>query len=103
MMEYRESGDPVEAPPSHYKIQLENQGKFLFISGAPGLGKSTTGLLLSRKAGYVYYEGDCFLQSVNPYLPPDAKEPSLDVAKQKPLKGMSPERIDSGQGAMNDF
>ena len=46
--------DSAEAPPNHYKIQPDNQGKFLFLTGAPGLGKSTTGLLLSKMAGYVY-------------------------------------------------
>ena len=53
---YLDSGDPVEAPPCHYKIQPKNQGTLLWITGAPGLGKSTTGDLLSKKANYVYYE-----------------------------------------------
>ena len=48
---YKETGDPLDAPPSPYMIQPENQGKFLFISGAPGLGKSTTAQLLGRNAG----------------------------------------------------
>ena len=51
----KQSGDSADAPPSPYKIQPENQGKFLFISGAPGLGKSTTGQLLGKKAGYVLF------------------------------------------------
>ena len=51
ILKLRESGESADAPPSPYKIQPENQGKFLFISGAPGLGKSTTAQLLGRKAG----------------------------------------------------
>jgi len=101
--EFWDSGDPAEAPPSHYKTQPENLGKFLFISGAPGLGKSTTGLLLSQKAGYVYYEADCFLGGTNPYLPPDAKEPSMEAIKQKPLKGIPQDRLDAVSGGINDF
>ena len=52
--------DPMEAPSHPYKEQPENLGKFLWITGPPGLGKSTTAQLLARNAGYVYYEADCF-------------------------------------------
>jgi len=90
--EFNNYGDPADAPTNHYKIQPEYQGKFLFITGAPGLGKSTTGLLLSKIAGYVYYEADCFMNGANPYLPPDSKEPTIDAMKQKPLKGISKKR-----------
>ena len=51
ILKLKDSGDPADAPPSPYKIQPENQGNLLFISGAPGLGKSTTAQLLGRKAG----------------------------------------------------
>jgi len=71
-----ESGDPMEAPPNPYKIQPENHGKLLFISGAPGLGKSTTGMLLGKNFGYVYYEADAFLAHLNPYTPTDVDEPN---------------------------
>ena len=52
-----------------------------------GAGKSTSGLLLAKHNGYVYYEADCFMQCVNPFIPLDAKEPSLEQMFQKPLKG----------------
>eukprot|EP00091_Calanus_sinicus_P013489 TRINITY_DN29959_c0_g1_i1.p1 TRINITY_DN29959_c0_g1~~TRINITY_DN29959_c0_g1_i1.p1 ORF type:complete len:166 (-),score=32.15 TRINITY_DN29959_c0_g1_i1:76-573(-) len=42
-------GDPIEAPPGPYKIQPEYLGKFLWITGPPGLGKSTTAQLLGQK------------------------------------------------------
>ena len=39
--EFKNSADPVDAPTSHYKIQPEfTNGKLLWISGAPGSGKS---------------------------------------------------------------
>ena len=99
----KETGDPVDCPPSDYKIQPENQGLFLFISGAPGLGKSTTGHLLSKKAGFVYYEGDCFWLNLNPYVPADAKEPTLAAMAQNFLKGVPQARLDACAGAEQDF
>ena len=35
-------GEPIDAPVCPYKIQPEKLGKFLWITGAPGLGKSTS-------------------------------------------------------------
>jgi len=96
-------GDPWDAPPNHYKIQPENDGKLLFISGAPGLGKSTCGLMLSKMAGYVYYEGDAFSMHVNPYIPPDAEEPSMATLKQKPLLGLPQERLDAVANGIKDL
>jgi len=52
--------DPIDAVSHPYKEQPENPGKFIWLTGPPGLGKSTSAQLLARKAGYVYYEGDCF-------------------------------------------
>ena len=48
-------GDPIEAPPGEYKIQPEYLGKLLWITGQPGLGKSTSAQLLCKEYGYVYY------------------------------------------------
>ena len=101
----RESGDPADAPPSDHKIQPENQGKLLFISGAPGVGKSTTGFLLSKNHGYVYYEGDCFWMNMNPYVPTTANGDNLIEAmtKQTTLKGVSQHRIDASSNAETEF
>merc|ERR1719154_31806 len=79
--------DPIDAPSHPYKEQPDNLGKFLWLTGAPGLGKSTTAQLLARKKGYVYYEGDCFFFFKNPYIPVDAQEPSKAQVFQKPLRG----------------
>ena len=81
--ELEEEGDPIEAPPGPYKIQPENQGKFLWITGPPGLGKSTSAQLLCRTAGYVYYEADCFNNCKNPYIAPDVENPTLAQVHQK--------------------
>merc|ERR1711936_587607 len=80
-------GDPIDSPTCPYKIQPENVGKLLWITGSPGLGKSTTAQLLSRNFGYVFYEGDCFGACRNPYIPNDAQDPTLAQVNQKPLKG----------------
>jgi hypothetical protein len=80
-------GDPILAPPSHYKLEPERQGKLVWITGAPGLGKSTTGQLLARHHGFVYYEADCFFGMRNPYIPTDVPEPSLAQIQQRKLVG----------------
>ena len=99
----KDAGDPADAPPNHYKIQPEYIGKLVWISGAPGLGKSTSGLYLSKIAGYVYYEADAFGMHVNPYIPSDVDEPSLATVKQKPLKGVPKDRTDAVNNGIKDF
>ena len=80
--------DSIETPPCFNKLEPERQGKLVWISGPPGLGKSTTAQLLSRKHGYVYYEGDCFFMVRNPYIPPNAQEASLATLEQNKLVGV---------------
>jgi len=80
-------GDPIEAPPGEYKIQPEYLGKFLWLTGQPGLGKSTAAQLLCKDHGYVYYEGDCFTSCRNPYIPGEVPDPSMAQVNQRPLKG----------------
>jgi len=82
-----DDGDPIDAPTTPYKIQPENQGKLLWFTGPPGLGKSTTAQLLARDHGYVYYEADCFSQLKNPYVPLNAEDPTMATIRQKELKG----------------
>jgi len=82
-----DEGDPIDAPPTQYKIQPENQGCLLWFSGPPGLGKSTSAQLLARENGYVYYEADCFNSCKNPYIPVDVPDPTMAQLKQRPLKG----------------
>ena len=78
--------DPIETPSCQYKIQPENQGKLIWLSGPPGAGKSTTGQLMGRKAGYVYFEADCSMNCLNPFVPLDCDNPTLAAIRQKPLK-----------------
>lgn len=112
--EMRNNSDPVDSPPSHYKIQPENQGKLIWVSGPPGYGKSTTCKTLMEKKGFVYYEGDCFMYNTNPFIPPFDGEPIDASFNQKALKGISKERSqvttlalsaykELGLGDRNDF
>ena len=101
--EFMSSADSATAPSSSYKIQPEFQGKLLWVSGAPGLGKSTSGLYLARTKGYVYYEADAFGGNANPYIPLDAEEPSLATMKQKPLKDIPKERLDAVKNGTSEF
>ena len=49
LMELKSFGDPADALPTHYKVQHPGKkGKLIWISGAPGLGKSTSGVVLAR-------------------------------------------------------
>ena len=59
----------------------------LWITGAPGLGKSTVAQMLGRDHGFVCYEGDCFGNCMNPYIPLEAESPSLAQWNQKVLRG----------------
>lgn len=85
--EFNKDCDAMEAPRSHYKVEPERIGKLLWISGPPGVGKSTSAQLLSREHGFVYYEGDCFLNMRNPYIPPHVENPSLAQFQQRKLSG----------------
>ena len=85
--EFNKDCDAMEAPWSHYKVEPERRGKLLWISGPPGVGKSTSAQLLSREHGFVYYEGDCFLNMRNPYIPPYVENPSLAQFQQRKLSG----------------
>ena len=82
----RNDREPVDTPSCPYKIQPENQGMLVWLSGPPGCGKSTTGQMMGREAGYVYYEADCTMSYVNPFIPLDVDQPSMATVKQKPLK-----------------
>ena len=86
LVSLRENRDPIEAPSCQYKIQPENQGKLVWLSGPPGAGKSTTGLLMGKEAGYVYLEADCTMNCLNPFVPLDAENATLAAFQQSPLK-----------------
>ena len=79
--------DSLDEPACPYKIQPWNQGKLLWIAGTPGSGKSSVAQEIAKRKGYVYYEGDCFHQTKNPYIPLNAPNPSVDVIHQKFLHG----------------
>ena len=63
------------------------KGKILWLSGAPGMGKSTSGQLLAREHGYVYYEADAFNLVKNPFNDLETDNPSMHQTKMKILKG----------------
>ena len=58
---------------------------YLCFLGPPGAGKSTTAQLFGRNHGYVYYEADCFMSQVNPFVDLNADDPSLAQVRQTPL------------------
>ena len=68
-------------------FEIVFEGRIIWLSGAPGMGKSTSAQILARSHGYVYYEADCFAAMKNPYVPLDVDNPSLAQLTQKSLKG----------------
>ena len=81
--ELLEDGDPIEAPPTPYKLQPDNQGRLVWFTGPPGLGKSTTAQLLARHHGHVYHEANCFNSLQNPYIPVEVEDPSMAQTSQR--------------------
>ena len=75
ILDSRENWDQAS---TFYPVSSQ-QGKILFLSGAPGAGKTTSAYMLAKNHGYVYYEGDCFTHMANPYVP-------LDVDNHQPLQ-----------------
>jgi len=85
-----EEKDPADNPSNNYTPQPENMGKFLWISGLSGMGKTTTAKLLQDKEGFVNYEGDCFMMGLNPYV--GASKKGNSYFGTRPLSGISMER-----------
>ena len=71
---------------SFFQIQPENQGKLVWLSGPPGAGKSTTGALMGKEHGFVYFEADCSMNGLNPFVSVDCENPTLAAFRQAPLK-----------------
>ena len=100
------NGVPHDNMPHTFQARPGYPGKIVWLSGAPGLGKSTSAMLLGKNAGYVYYEADSFMNHMNPYVSTDADEPTLAMMTQKFLTGVPQERIDciaDGMGPFLDF
>ena len=51
------------------------------------MGKSTSGQILAKKHGYVYYEADAFNLVKNPFNDLETDNPSMHQSKMKILKG----------------
>ena len=82
--ESRQAADALICP--YAKIQPGNLGKIVWFSGPPGSGKSTSAQMLGRKHGYVFYEGDCIMQSLSPFIDLNVEEPTMVQNEQIPLK-----------------
>jgi len=58
--------DPADNMPNDYESRP--LGRIVWITGGTGMGKTTTANYMKDKAGFVLYEGDCFLFGLNPYV-----------------------------------
>ena len=64
------------------------KGRILWLTGAPGMGKSSSAQLLAWNHDFVYYEADCIIQHANPYIPTAVENPTMATYQQKHLKVM---------------
>ena len=76
--------DPLRCP--HITPKPGRPGRIIWLSGAPGSGKSTTCQLMARERGYNYYEADAVLQLTNPFVDVRADNPTMAAFAGKPLK-----------------
>jgi len=95
---FKNNTDPVDNIPNNY--ECKPPGKLVWITGGTGMGKTTTSTYIKEKAGFVLYEGDCFLFGLNPYVGASAKGPSFWGTKM--LRGISDERKKVCTKAMED-
>lgn len=51
----------------------------------------------------MYFEADCFMNHLNPYVPTDVDEPTLAMMSQNFLSGVPQERIDIVADGYNNF
>ena len=58
----------------------------VWLSGPPGAGKSTTALLMGKENGFVFWEADCTMNGLNPFLPVDTEHATRALMQQPPLK-----------------
>ena len=86
LIKYRESCDHVSSPSTPFEINPGKPGKFVWITGTPGAGKTTSAFNLGKKHGFVYFEADCYFLHINPYVPLDVESPAGAFFKQPPLK-----------------
>ena len=70
----------------HITPKPDSPGKIVWLSGPPGAGKSTTAKMLAKKCGYAYYEADCTMGMMNPFLKLNADDEFESMLEARPLK-----------------
>lgn len=95
--------DPADAPPNHYNLRPGQAGKLVWISGAPGSGKSSTARRMMETKGFVYYEGDCFMSNKNPYLPLQDNSAIDALIAAKSLRGVPQARKEAMGTALKEW
>ena len=41
---------------------------------------------MAKEGDFTYYEGDCIMQLLNPFVDVNAEDPAKEAFKQKPMK-----------------
>jgi len=91
--------DPVDNMPNDY--ECKPPGKLVWLTGGTGMGKSTTATYMKENAGFVHYEGDCFIYGINPYV--GAAPQGSSLFGPRVLRGISEERKAACQRAFDGY
>jgi len=84
--------DPADDIPNSYNPNQDQIGNILWLCGSTGMGKTTTAKILQAEEGFVFYEGDCFMFGLNPYV--GAAPEGLTQFGTKALSGIPKERTE---------
>ena len=84
--------DPADDIPNTYNPKQDQAGTILWLCGSTGMGKTTTAKILQAEEGFIYYEGDCFMFGLNPYV--GAAPKGTTQFGTKALSGIPSERTE---------
>lgn len=101
--EMREDREDIKEASCPYKIQPENKGKLIFLSGPPGAGKSTVAQMMSKNYDFVFYEADSIMVCLNPFVPNEVENPTMAAFRQKPVKGFGRDFLNASSVYRGEF
>jgi len=93
--------EPADNIPNTYNPKHDQAGRILWLCGSTGIGKTSTAKILQAEEGFVFYEGDCFMFGLNPYV--GAAPKGLTQFGTKALSGIPRERTEVCRGTLGGY